>query len=79
MGMEIREVSAGEWDSYLAELARTADEITIREPGGQMRSMPLPGWYTDPSGRAEYRWWDGLKWTSHAAAGGRQWDEARPR
>lgn len=25
--------------------------------------MPEPGWYTDPSGRYELRYWDGSRWT----------------
>ena len=24
-----------------------------------------PGWYADPTGRYEARYWDGLKWTGH--------------
>lgn len=24
-----------------------------------------PGWYPDPSGLSQWRWWDGLNWTSH--------------
>lgn len=26
-------------------------------------SLPSPGWYADPWGSAEQRWWDGEKWT----------------
>jgi len=29
-------------------------------------------WYPDPSGRNELRYWDGVRWTDHAAAGGKQ-------
>lgn len=29
-----------------------------------------PGWHEDPSGRFEYRWWDGENWTDQAARGG---------
>lgn len=28
---------------------------------------PPPGWYRDPSGRAESRYWDGAGWTAHVA------------
>ena len=24
-----------------------------------------PGWYPDPAGEADHRWWDGGKWTDH--------------
>ena len=29
------------------------------------------GWYRDPHGRHEHRYWDGDAWTSHVANGGR--------
>jgi uncharacterized protein YxjI len=31
-----------------------------------------PGWYPDPFGRHETRWWDGASWTEHVASHGRQ-------
>jgi uncharacterized protein YxjI len=30
------------------------------------------GWYPDPVGRHEYRWFDGFQWTHQVASGGRQ-------
>jgi uncharacterized protein YxjI len=30
------------------------------------------GWYPDPAGRHESRWWDGSRWTEHVASHGRQ-------
>jgi hypothetical protein len=30
------------------------------------------GWYSDPSGRFELRYWDGNGWTEHVARGGQQ-------
>jgi uncharacterized protein YxjI len=32
----------------------------------------LPGWYPDPAGRHEYRYWDGALWTDQVASHGRQ-------
>ena len=32
--------------------------------------MPA-GWYPDPSGRHEHRYWDGTRWTEHVASHGR--------
>jgi Protein of unknown function (DUF2510) len=26
-----------------------------------------PGWYPDPSGQAQLRWWDGARWTEHTS------------
>ncbi|WP_366821311.1 DUF4041 domain-containing protein [Microbacterium sp.] len=31
-----------------------------------------PGWYSDPSGQFEQRYWDGAAWTEHVFAGGAQ-------
>jgi sporulation protein YlmC with PRC-barrel domain len=33
---------------------------------------PAAGWYPDPAGRGGHRYWDGIRWTDHAQAGGRQ-------
>lgn len=39
-------------------------------------SSPAPavpsGWYADPSGRFEIRYWDGESWTEHVSRGGQQ-------
>lgn len=31
-----------------------------------------PGWYADPMGRADHRWFDGTQWTDHVSSGGVQ-------
>ncbi|MGH9139349.1 MAG: phospholipid scramblase-related protein [Acidimicrobiales bacterium] len=31
-----------------------------------------PGWYPDPFGRHEHRWFDGTQWTEHVSSHGRQ-------
>ena len=33
-----------------------------------------PGWKPDPTGRGSYRYWDGARWTNHAATGGAVFD-----
>jgi uncharacterized protein YxjI len=43
----------------------------------QQAAMGAPGqhpqgWYPDPFGRHETRWWDGVRWTEHVASHGRQ-------
>ncbi len=35
-----------------------------------------PGWYPDPSGRGEFRWWTGSQWTYRIASGGQLFAEA---
>lgn len=43
---------------------------------------PAADWYADPSGRFEYRYWDGTEWTGHVSTDGKtDWDppgEAAP-
>jgi hypothetical protein len=34
-----------------------------------------PGWYPDPSGRYELRYWDGTQWTEHVARQGQQFTD----
>jgi len=41
-------------------------------PGHQQPASHPPGWYPDPFGRHESRWWDGGQWTEHVASHGRQ-------
>lgn len=36
------------------------------------QQSPPPAWYPDPSGRFEYRWFDGTRWTDQVSAGGAQ-------
>jgi hypothetical protein len=42
--------------------------IVDRSDAQQRRGLrlPPPGWYPDPSGLPEWRWWDGNNWTSHS-------------
>ncbi len=37
-----------------------------------------PAWHPDPSGRYQYRWWDGTQWTSQVAADGQQMIDTDP-
>lgn len=32
-----------------------------------MTGVPPAGWYPDPSGAPQLRWWDGQRWASHVA------------
>lgn len=38
----------------------------VADPDGP----PPPGWYPDPTGRQDHRWWDGATWTDHASKNG---------
>jgi hypothetical protein len=35
---------------------------------GVPESGPGPGWYADPSGEFEWRWWSGVAWTTYTSA-----------
>jgi Protein of unknown function (DUF2510) len=44
------------------------------EQVAQVSAVPA-GWYADPSGRFELRYWDGNQWTEHVARGGAQYTD----
>ena len=52
---------------------RTAQWISSVET---RRKHPQPtvdaGWHTDPTGRFDWRWWDGTNWTNSVSRGGAQ-------
>lgn len=37
-----------------------------------------PGWFPDPTGRHDHRWWDGAAWTGHVADAGVASHDALP-
>ncbi len=40
--------------------------------------LPPAGWYPDPSGRHEKRYWDGKGWSGHVSTGGVRSEEPPP-
>lgn len=42
---------------------------TPAEPVPPVAPSPVAGWYPDPSGRHELRYWDGKGWTDHVRDG----------
>lgn len=56
-----------------ASLTASAGPDAI-EPEGHVPDGPSsfpPGWYPDPLGRHEQRWYDGMRWTDHVGDAGR--------
>jgi hypothetical protein len=58
--------------------------VAMYQPSQPAASQPAPsaavpsvpaGWYADPSGRFEQRYWDGGTWTEHVARGGAQYTD----
>jgi hypothetical protein len=50
------------------------------QPGGAQPTAATPsvpaGWYADPAGRFELRYWDGGTWTEHVSRAGQQYTDA---
>ncbi len=44
----------------------TVTQQIVRGPDG----MPVAGWYPDPNGVAQHRYWDGKAWTEHVSTDG---------
>jgi len=54
--------------------AQPASMVTAAAAPASSSSTPA-GWYHDPSGRYELRYWDGAQWTEHVARGGNQYTD----
>jgi len=72
-----------------AEPAAAATEEPAAEAAAEPTPAPAPaapepapvvttpaGWYPDPSGRYELRYWDGGTWTEHVSRAGQQYTDA---
>jgi hypothetical protein len=55
----------------MAEAEPAADSTQVIQ---QVTTTPA-GWYPDPSGRFELRYWNGTAWTEHVARGGQQYTD----
>ena len=53
-----------------------AASATPTEPAQQQATPAVPaGWYHDPAGRFELRYWDGSAWTEHVSRAGQQYTD----
>ena len=63
----------------LAAAEPAAAEPAVAEPAAvtapQDESTVPAGWYADPSGRYELRYWDGSAWTEHVSRAGQQFTD----
>jgi Protein of unknown function (DUF2510) len=47
-----------------------------QQPAAATSTPSVPaGWYADPAGRFELRYWDGNAWTEHVSRGGQQYTD----
>ena len=54
-------------------LGRFATAADADQPAvGRADAVGPAGWYADPAGRFELRYWDGTAWTEHVSRGGQQ-------
>jgi hypothetical protein len=82
---EAEEVAADTTDSSIADLAAQVSEPepepepAVAEPAAEaapaVESTVPAGWYADPSGRFELRYWDGTAWTEHVSRAGQQFTD----
>lgn len=49
-------------------------EPVVQAPPAAEPTVPA-GWYADPSGRYELRYWDGAAWTEHVSRAGQQFTD----
>ena len=45
------------------------------QPAAQAAPAVPAGWYADPAGRFELRYWDGSTWTEHVSRAGQQYTD----
>jgi hypothetical protein len=64
-------------DDVVAEDVAAADVATVDDAviASEAESAVPAGWYSDPSGRFELRYWDGAAWTEHVSRAGQQYTD----
>jgi hypothetical protein len=51
--------------------------LVVKGPGKWAHLTPAPGqgWWPDPTGRFEHRWFDGKQWTRHVGRNGARYED----
>ena len=64
---------------YESTAAVSPIEVATPQPAAPVNPAPVvttpAGWYPDPSGRFEMRYWDGTAWTEHVSRQGQQFTD----
>ena len=83
--LEITFVDGSSWTFDVIHAPQRGSNYNVQEVisalGGSPTPFPKapPGWYPDPHGRCEVRYWDGWIWIPHVSSGGHiQNDHAHP-
>ena len=70
------EAAAGATDQAGAAADQATDAAAVAEVDAATADSGVPaGWYADPSGRYELRYWDGNAWTEHVSRAGQQFTD----
>ncbi len=69
-------VECGFLEHYLDE--NVLAKIAAIPNGRNWSKVVPPGWYADPAGRHELRFWDGYRWTSMVRDGETESEDAHP-
>ena len=67
-------VGTGGWGVGRRRPRRPPQQRRPRRPQPATPSVPA-GWYADPAGRFELRYWDGWRWTEHVSRAGQQYTD----
>jgi hypothetical protein len=61
-------------ESATVASSEPASSGAAEQPAAASSAAPA-GWYADPSGRYELRYWDGSQWTEHVSRAGQQYTD----
>jgi hypothetical protein len=73
--------STSTWGESVASTPAAVVEPVVQpvapvvQPAAPVTPTVPAGWYPDPSGRFEQRYWDGTQWTEHVARQGQQYTD----
>jgi hypothetical protein len=59
----------------VADTTESATDAVADTAAEESASGVPAGWYADPSGRFELRYWDGNAWTEHVSRAGQQYTD----
>ncbi|MGE5211330.1 MAG: DUF2510 domain-containing protein [Acidobacteriota bacterium] len=69
------EPSVDDLAAQVSEPEAAPEPEPVAEAAPAVESAVPAGWYADPSGRFELRYWDGTAWTEHVSRAGQQFTD----